>query len=218
MEEEIRSIPAYPGYSVSDLGRVFGLLGPLKLHKINSGYFGCSLRRGSEKLTTTVQRLVLTAFVGDPPSSEHHANHINGIKTDNRPANLEWVTRSENLRHAIDVLGKRFGPEPKERPSAPAPGYEHIRLQISGPGWAHDVLCTVPEDRCGRSVRSDQYRVTIDGREWSACTGISETLAHLRQYVIPRTITRQQRNKGASAMAGMQQGYSARDDADAAAC
>ncbi len=31
-------------------------------------------------------------------------NHINGVKTDNRPANLEMVTRSKNVKHAVRVL------------------------------------------------------------------------------------------------------------------
>ena len=32
-------------------------------------------------------------------------NHINGIKKDNRPENLEWCTVSHNTKHGYDVLG-----------------------------------------------------------------------------------------------------------------
>lgn len=36
-------------------------------------------------------------------------NHINGIRTDNRPANLEAVTRDENVMHYIREIGVLCG-------------------------------------------------------------------------------------------------------------
>ena len=44
-------------------------------------------------------RLVLNAFCGAQPSL--CVNHKNGIKADNRLANLEWVSVAENNAHAI---------------------------------------------------------------------------------------------------------------------
>ena len=29
-------------------------------------------------------------------------NHINGVKDDNNITNLEWVTREQNIQHALD--------------------------------------------------------------------------------------------------------------------
>lgn len=45
-----------------------------------------------------IHRLVASAFYGFCKHKE--VNHRNGIKTDNRASNLEWVMRKENLRHS----------------------------------------------------------------------------------------------------------------------
>lgn len=51
--------------------------------------------------THLVSRLVATAFIPNPENKEE-VNHKNGNPLDNSVENLEWVTRSENMRHAFE--------------------------------------------------------------------------------------------------------------------
>lgn len=59
---------------------------------------GCSgyLRIGSH----AVHRIVASAFLGNPPSEKHVVDHIDTNRRNNRPENLRWVTRLDNVvRH-----------------------------------------------------------------------------------------------------------------------
>lgn len=57
-----------------------------------------------------VHRLIALTFIPNP-HNKPMINHKNGIKIDNRIDNLEWVTSSENIKHAFDfgLNKKRFG-------------------------------------------------------------------------------------------------------------
>lgn len=50
-----------------------------------------------EIATVRVHRIVATAFYGVPPTKEHVVDHIDTNKRNNRPENLRWVTRLENV-------------------------------------------------------------------------------------------------------------------------
>jgi hypothetical protein len=113
-----KSIDNYAGlYEVSDLGRV------MRVAKYNNskntplaaqtagGYLRVGLCKEGKSRYHLVHRLVATAFIGIAPG--YCVNHRNGIKSDNRLANLEVVTPKENERHKWDVLRIQHRPKQK---------------------------------------------------------------------------------------------------------
>lgn len=58
-----------------------------------------------------IHRLVAWFFVPGRSDDKNIVKHINGIKTDNRAENLEWCSRSDNVRHIQDkgLSGYRYG-------------------------------------------------------------------------------------------------------------
>jgi hypothetical protein len=49
-----------------------------------------------------VHRLLAFAYIPNPKQLPH-INHKNGIKTDNRIENLEWIDHDGNMRHAFST-------------------------------------------------------------------------------------------------------------------
>jgi hypothetical protein len=50
-----------------------------------------------EIASVRIHRIIATAFHGEPPTKEHVVDHIDTNKQNNRPENLRWVTRLENI-------------------------------------------------------------------------------------------------------------------------
>lgn len=74
--------------------------------KVNKfGYKEVALSKDGKTKTVLLHRLIAIHFVPNPDNLPV-VNHKNGIKTDNRIENLEWVTRSQNTKHAyVNNLG-----------------------------------------------------------------------------------------------------------------
>jgi len=50
----------------------------------------------------SIHVLIANAFLGPCPKGKE-VNHKDGIKSNNRPNNLEYMTRKKNLEHAIEI-------------------------------------------------------------------------------------------------------------------
>jgi len=65
----------------------------------NQWTFGTlSVEKGYRLISSEpVHRIVATAFLGDAPTKSHVVDHIDTNRQNNRPTNLRWVTRLENI-------------------------------------------------------------------------------------------------------------------------
>lgn len=65
------------------------------------GYVRVMLAKYPYEKWNSVHQLVANAFLPPKPKNKNQINHINGIKSDNRPENLEWCNASENQLHSF---------------------------------------------------------------------------------------------------------------------
>lgn len=125
MQKEIwKDVVGFEGsYKVSNLGRVKSLereyfnghgYFPVKERilsgRISNGYAYVQLSNGYKK-NYSIHRLKATAFIPNP-ENKPQVNHRDGNKSNNGynadgDDNLEWATRSENVRHSYRELGQR---------------------------------------------------------------------------------------------------------------
>ena len=113
--EEWRDVVGWEGlYQVSNLGRVKSLSkrivykdGRVYVHpprvmknqKISTGYRSVMFYGANGKKQYYVHRLVAETFILNP-NNLGDVNHKDGCKTNNILINLEWCSRSDNIKHA----------------------------------------------------------------------------------------------------------------------
>ena len=110
-------ISNYEGlYKISNQGNVLSLekkgpgrrIYPCKIMKpeiMKLGYHRIMLSKNGVTKKIMVHVLVARHFVpGEAENKE--VNHIDGIKANNKAWNLEWVTKSDNIKHTYSKLGR----------------------------------------------------------------------------------------------------------------
>ena len=115
MTEEWRDIPGVPNYQASNVGRIKSLdrmvrcKNGTRLHtgRILTPFISAAtgyLQVAISKKQVSAHRLIARAWC-DGFFTGAWVDHINGVRNDNRPLNLRWVTASENAKHGY-ALGR----------------------------------------------------------------------------------------------------------------
>ena len=109
--ESCKDVCGYEGlYAVTTLGRVWSYRKKkyMKFRIDKKEYSNVIFCKNSKRTEIRVHRLVGLAFI-ENLQGKPQINHKNGIKSDCRVSNLEWVTARENIQHASDMgLNKTY--------------------------------------------------------------------------------------------------------------
>lgn len=108
MKTNWRDIKNYENlYQVSDTGQVRNSKGEVLSPFDNRGYERVCLHKEGESKKYLVHRLVASTFIPNNGDGKQ-INHIDLNKKNNHVDNLEWVTGSENVKHAIESIPDRL--------------------------------------------------------------------------------------------------------------
>lgn len=110
-DEVWKVIPDHTNYEASDRGRIRRAAGgkgtragrapKLKFDRVGYAYFTPSTGGVAGK-HLRVHIAVAAAFHGPRPPGMS-IDHVNGVRTDNRPDNLQYVTHAENMKRAAGL-------------------------------------------------------------------------------------------------------------------
>lgn len=113
-QTKYKQCPNYPNYAVSKDGRVIRISTGKEMSQYLVGippYYCVRTCHQNIASYEKVHRLVVNAYLPLPTELQVEVNHKDGNKFNNNLENLEWVTKSQNQRHAIETGLKGKGSE-----------------------------------------------------------------------------------------------------------
>lgn len=157
--EGSQSINGYPKYLITDCGLIYSqkLKNYLKPNTCTE-YATISLYQNKQPKSLRIHRLVAQCFLLNPHDYPV-VNHKDGNKFNNCVSNLEWVSHSQNTKHAIEIgtlPGKRKVRQIHEITGSVIAEYDSIKEASS----ATDIIST-------SIVKAAKgHRITAGGYKW----------------------------------------------------
>ena len=158
----MKAIKGFEGlYGITEDGKVWSFYTNkfIKSSLLNTGYPMVTLWDGKKSHGRTLHRLVAEAYIPNP-DEKPHVNHKDSNRLNPHVDNLEWCTRSENMRHGL-ASGNFDGKLGRK-------GAQNGNCRIS----SETVTAIVKARERGASLKelSIKYKVSL-GYVWKLCAG-----------------------------------------------
>jgi hypothetical protein len=100
-----REYPFDGRYFISECGKIWSSIKNIfmtpRITKLGYAQIQLLNPRTNSKLMA-VHRVVAYTWIGNPPEDKQEINHKDGDKLNNHASNLEWCSRSQNVKHGFD--------------------------------------------------------------------------------------------------------------------
>lgn len=102
MMKHIKGLEGF--YTITEDGRIYSVRRSKYLKPLSNrdGYLFVIMNVGGKQYRERIHRLVAMHFIENKDNLPE-VNHKNGNKKDNHFTNLEWSTRSKNVKHSYDT-------------------------------------------------------------------------------------------------------------------
>lgn len=151
-------------FKVSSNGDVFHNGKLLKGESCVNGYIRYHVSENRKTTKILAHRLIAMAFILNP-ENKPEINHIDGNKENNNVSNLEWVTPSENQRHARKTgLHISDGDKPvlQIKDEKIIKKYKSASVASRETGISRSNICNV----CNKRVYKNRHFLTAGGFVW----------------------------------------------------
>lgn len=180
--EEWLPVNGYEGlYEISNMGRLRSLYNGVVTYgeKKKDGYMVFRLYKDHHGRVFLIHVLVAMAFLPNP-KNKRYVDHINCIRSDNRAANLRWVTAKENANNPITL--QRY----RERPITPMSQEARQKLSEQRKGKKNPFFNQTHKAEFIERISKPLVQLTSDGklvRVWKSATEASRELMVCREAI-----------------------------------